>query len=172
LERTESRVNFLQDGIELERLRHAEAEPVREDAGHGLVRGRSVLRDECGLAPRVCGNALREYALRRRDRQPEVDESRVGLVHEHLHLARLRRCGRCRGLLLRLLHRRLRFWGFFGRRDLRGRFLFRLSFCFLRFLFWLAFLGLLFPPVSECPPPAPPGSPRSSGRPSPAYLYA
>src|SRR5437867_11920373 len=137
LERTESRVYFLQDGIELERLRHAEAEPVREDAGHGLVRGRSVLRDECGLAPRVCGNALREYALRRCDREPKVDESRVGLVHEDLHLARLRRFGWCRGFLLWFLHGGVRRRGFFGRRDHLRRFLFRPVFWLLRFPFWL-----------------------------------
>src|SRR2546428_9958071 len=55
-ERTESRVDLFQDRLELERLRYAEAEPVREDPGHGLVRRGAVLGDERRPAARVGGN--------------------------------------------------------------------------------------------------------------------
>src|SRR2546428_388160 len=142
LERTESRVNFLQDRIELERLRHAEAEPVREDAGHGLVRRAAVLRDERRLAARVDGHALREHGLRWCDGETEVDEPGVRLADEHLDLARFRRRGRRRGLLLRLLYDRLRVLGLLDRPRLYRRFLFRLRLRLLRFPLGLA------PPVS------------------------
>src|SRR5437867_436640 len=149
LERTESRVSFLQDRIELERLRHAEAEPVREDAGHGLVRRAAVLRDERRLAARVGGHALREHGLRWCDGETEVDEPGVRLADEHLDLARFRRRGRRRGLLLRFLYDRFRFLGLLDRRWLYRGFLFRLRLRLLRFRLGLALLGLFFLPESE-----------------------
>src|SRR5207245_7359595 len=102
------RVDLFQDRVELEPLRYAKAEPIREDAGDRLVRRGAVLGDERGLAARVGANPLREHGLRRGDREPEVDESGVGLVDEHLDLARLRWSGRWNGLFLRLSRRRFR----------------------------------------------------------------
>src|SRR5256712_8697203 len=157
LERTETRVDVFEDRIEFERLRHAEAQPVRKDAGHGLVWRSAAFRDERRIAARIGGNAVRKHGLRRRHGQTEVDETSLGVVHEDLDLARLRRRGRSPGFLLRFLRRGFGLRGLLGRRGLRGRRSFRLFLRLLRFLFWLPLLWLVFLPESEGHVPRKPG---------------
>src|SRR5437899_1528873 len=127
-------------------------------AGRGLVRlDDDQLRILQLVPPRIADEEEREVVgprLEFEERELPADEE---LVDEHLDLARFRRRGRRRGLLLRFLYGGFRFLGLLDPRGLSSGFLFRLRLRLLRFRLGLALLGLFFLPESEGHHPRKPG---------------